>query len=143
MKEPIFEARPADADLPRWVQVPVGLFLGLFTLLCLAGSTALVFTPNHKAPILAPVIGIVCTAACVWALEKCARLLLGKKNKGGLLPPATLRVLAWFFLFLPVGGLVTGYLGTHPVVALAQTAVYVSIFFGLRSLAACRDDHDA
>lgn len=143
MQEPIFETDPEDADLPRWVQVPVGLFLSLFTLVCLVGSATLVFVPNRKAPVLAPLIGIVCTAVCVWALEKCARLILGRKKKGGLLAPSTLRVLAWFFLLLPVGGLFTGYFRTHPLVALVQTASYVSIFFGLRSLAAYRDAHDA
>ena len=140
MKEPNFEAHPEDADLPRWVQVPIAIFFGLFTLLCLVGSATLVFIPNQKAPFLAPVIGIVCIAACFWALEKWARLIVGKKKRGGLLPPATLRVIAWFFLLLPVGGLFTGYFRTHTLAALVQTAAYVSLFFGLRSLAAYRDD---
>lgn len=134
---------PEDKHLPRWVLVPVGVLLGLFTLLCLVGSATLIFAPSEKAPILAPVVGVVCVIACFWVLEKCFRLITGKKNKGGLMSPNTLRAVGWFFLLLPVGGLFTGYFTTHTLFAVVQTAAYISIFFGLRALAAFRETHVA
>ena len=129
-----------DRPIPRWVQVPVGLFLGLFTLLCLAGSATLIFSPNEKAPVLAPVLGVVWVAACSWVLEKCLRLITGRKNRGGLMSPRTLRAVGWFFLLLPIGGIFTGYFRTHTLIAIVQTAAYVSVFFGLRRLAGVRED---
>lgn len=130
---------PKDKHLPRWALVPVGVLLGLFTLLCLAGSATLIFAPSEKAPILAPVAGVVLVLACFWVLEKCFRLITGRLNKGGLMRPNTLRAVSWFFLFLPVGGLFTGYFVTHTFFAVVQTASYISLFFGLRALAAFRE----
>jgi hypothetical protein len=136
-------AHPEDVEVPRWVQVPVGTILGLFTLLCLVGSVTLIVGPNQKAPVLAPILGVIWVAGCGWALEKCARLISGRRKKGGLIAPVTLRVLGWFFLLLPIGGVFSGYFRSHTVVALVQTAAYVSVFFGLRSLASYRENHDA
>jgi hypothetical protein len=53
--------------------------------------------------------------------------------------PRILRSLGWFFLLLPVAGIFTGYFTSHILIALIQTAAYISIFFGLRLLAAHRD----
>jgi len=132
-----------DVHLPRWVLVPTGILLGLFTMLCLLGSVTLIFAPNEKAPILALVVGIVWALACCWVLEKCYRLITGKKNNGGLMSPNTLRSIGWLFLLLPVGGLFTGYFVSHTFFALVQTAADVSIFFGLRRLAAFRETNRA
>lgn len=134
---------PEDVSVPRWVQIPAGIALGGIVLLCLAGSLMMVFLPNEKAPVLAPVFGAFMALVSLWALSKCFLLLSGKKMQGGLIKPRGLRVLAWFFLLLPLGGLFTGYFITHTVQALVQTAAYVSIFFGLRSLAAHRERDDA
>lgn len=106
--------------------------LGLFTLLCLAGSATLIVDHNEKAPVLAPVIGMVMVVTCFWILEKCFRLVTGRKNKGGLLSPRALRLVGWFFLLLPITGLFTGYFRTHTVIAVVQAAAYLSVFFGLR-----------
>jgi hypothetical protein len=127
--------------LPRWVLVPIGVLLGLFTMLCLMGSVTLIISPNEKAPVLALVVGVVWVVACCWVLEKCYRLITGKKNNGGLMSPNTLRSIGWLFLFLPVGGLFTGYFVSHTFFALVQTAADISIFFGLRRLAAIRETH--
>ena len=137
------EIEPEDRQLPRWVLVPVGVVLGLFTMLCLIGSATLVFAPSDKAPIMAPVIGIIWIIACCWVLEKCFRLITGKKNRGGLMSPNTLRFVGWFFLLLPIGGLFTGYFVTPTFFAIVQTGAYISIFFGLRALAAYRETHVA
>jgi hypothetical protein len=50
---------PQELDLPRWIQVPAGLFLSVILLPCLAGSLMMVFLPNEKAPLLAPTAGIL------------------------------------------------------------------------------------
>jgi hypothetical protein len=129
-----------EVFVPRWVQIPVGIALGGIVLLCLAGSLMMVFLPNEKAPVLAPAFGVFMSLVSLWALAKCVRLLSGKKVQGGgLLGPRALRALAWLFLLLPVGGLFSGYFVTHTAQAVLQTCAYVSIFFGLRSLAARRE----
>lgn len=134
---------PEEPSLPRWVQVPAGLFLGAILLLCLAGSLMMALLPNEKAPLMAPILGVFMSLLCVWGLSVCTRLVLGKRVRGGLFGPRVLRVLGWFFLVLPVGGLFTGYFITHTLQALIQTAAYISIFFGLRKLAAQREQNDA
>jgi hypothetical protein len=48
-----------EIELPRWIQVPVGIALSLFTLLCGFASAYLLFVPNKKAPILAFVVGFI------------------------------------------------------------------------------------
>ena len=103
----------------------------------------MVFLPNEKAPIAAPVGGVIMSVTGFWLLTKCARLITGKRTHGGLIGPRGLRLLGWFFLLLPVGGLFSGYFVTHPGRALVQTAAYVGIFFGLRALAARRVRDDA
>src|SRR5579871_3943648 len=127
------------AELPRWVQVPVGLFLGLFMLLCLGGVAALVFSSNEKAPIAAPVLGVVLLFPSLWALAKCVRLITGRKTKGGLLGPRALRTIGWLFLAFPVGGLFTGYIRENPMLSVYQAICDVGIFVGLRGLASVRE----
>lgn len=133
----------APAGLPRWVQIPVGLLLGSFTLLCLVGSLTLALGTNEKAPVLAPLAGILMSLACLWILSMCLGLILGRRNSGGLMGPTALRIVAWFFLLLPVGGLFTGYFVSRPLLGLLQTAAYVGIFFGLRKLANERSASEA
>jgi len=128
-----------EPTLPRWIQLPVGIFLGIFLLPCLVGSLAMVFLPNDKAPLLAPAFGALMSVVCVWGYGAAIRLIIGKRVHGGLFGPRTLRVVAWFFLLLPIGGLFTGYFVTHTAQALVQTAAYVSVFFGLRKLATDRE----
>src|SRR6266478_2766019 len=88
-----------EKEVPRWVQVPAGLVLGLLTLLCGYASLVLLLDANQKAPVVAAVVGFVLLLGCFWVLEKCFRLLTGRKNRGGLMTPGTLRVL-YFFSFL-------------------------------------------
>lgn len=125
--------------LPRWVQVVVGTLLTLILLPCLAGSLMMLLLPNEKAPVLAPVAGAAMAFLSLWLFVICYRLIVGRRVSGGLMGPRTLSVIAWLFLFLPLGGLFTGYFVTHTEAALMQSAAYVSAFFGLRSLARSRD----
>jgi hypothetical protein len=128
-----------EPTLPRWIQLPVGIFLAIFLLPCLVGSLALVFHSNDKAPLLAPAFGALMAVVCLWGFGASIRLIIGKRVHGGLFGPRTLRVVGWFFLLLPIGGLFTGYFVTHTVQALVQTAAYVGVFCGLRKLATDRE----
>lgn len=122
-------------ELPRWVQIPAGLVLGSVTLLCGYASLVMLFGVNEKNPILAATIGFVLLLGCLWVLEKCLRLLTGRKIRGGLLSPRALRVVSFFFLIFPVAGLFTGYYRRMGVIAIFQALMYVLSFAGLQSLA--------
>jgi hypothetical protein len=74
-----------EIELPRWVQVPVGIVFSLFTLLCGFASAYLLFVPNKRAPILAFVVGFILLVGCGWVLEKCFRLITGRKTRDGLM----------------------------------------------------------
>ena len=93
-----------EIELPRWVQVPVGIMLSLFTLLCGLASAYLLFVPNKRAPTLAFVVGFILLLGCAWVLEKCFRLITGRQKRGGLMTPRALRVVSFFLLIFPVVG---------------------------------------
>ena len=128
-----------EKDVPRWVQVPLGLVLGAFTLLCGFASVNQLLVPNKKSPMLGIVIGLLLLLGCLWVLEKCFRLLTGRKNRKGLMSPSTLRVVSFLFLVLPVVGLFTGYYREMGAVAIFQAMMYFSAFLGLRALARNRE----
>jgi hypothetical protein len=106
-------ARSGEAELPRWIQVPAGIGLGLFTLFCAFATVDVLLLPGKKSdrpsPIFAVVVVLVLLLACLWVLEKCFRLVTGRKKRGGLLSPTVLRIVAVFLLIMPVAGLFTGY----------------------------------
>ena len=128
-----------ERELPRWVQVPVGLVLGSFTLLCGFASLSLLLVPNKQNPVLAVVVGLVLLLGCLWVLEKCFRLLTGRKRKGGLMTPNTLRVVSFCMLVLPIAGLFTGYYREMGAVAILQAVMYFFGFLGLRALVRKRE----
>jgi hypothetical protein len=130
---------PEEKELPRWVQVPAGLVLGLFTLLCAFASLSLLLVPHKQSPVLAVVAGLVLLLGCLWVLEKCFRLLTGRKHKGGLMSPNTLRVVSFVVLVLPIAGLFTGYYKAMGAVAIFQAVMYFFGFLGLRALAQKRE----
>jgi hypothetical protein len=130
---------PQERELPRWVQVPVGLVLGLLTLLCGFASLSLLLVPNKQSPGLAVVVGVILLLGCLWVLEKCFRLLTGRKHEGGLMTPNTLRLVSFFMLVLPITGLFTGYYREMGAVAIFQAVMYFFGFLGLRALARKRE----
>ena len=136
---------PHEEELPapRWVQVPAGLFLALIFVFCLAGSAALALTPNEKAPTAGPIAGTLMSLVSLWGLLVCYRLVTGKRVRGGLVGPTALRAIAWVFLLLPAGGVFTGYFEQHTLRAVIMTAAYISVFYGLRSLATYREQNEA
>jgi amino acid transporter len=136
-ESPLLEVR--EIELPRWVQVPIGMILSLFTLLCGFASVYLLFVPNKKAPILAFIVGLVLLLGCVWMLAKCFRLITGRKHRGGLMSPRALRIVSVCLLVLPVIGLFTGYYREMGAVAIFQAVMYFFGFLGLRALARGRE----
>lgn len=136
-ESPLLEVR--EIELPRWIQVPIGIILGLFTLLCGFASAYLLFVPNKKAPILAFIVGLVLLLSCVWVLAKCFRLITGRKHRGGLMSPRALRIASICLLALPVIGLFTGYYREMGAVAIFQVVMYFFGFLGLRALARGRE----
>jgi hypothetical protein len=84
-------------------------------------------------------VGLVLLLLCAWLLEKCFRMVTGRRNQGGLMSPPTLRVISSCFLVLPVVGLFTGYYREMGAVALFQVVMYFFAFLGLRRLARERE----
>jgi len=132
-----------EKEVPRWVQVPSGVAIGLFTLLCGYASLSLLLAPPKQNPALGYAFGLLLLFGCFWVFEKCLRLLTGRKNQGGLMAPKTLRRLSWWFLILPVAGLFTGYYRRMGVLAIIQAMIYPLTFLGLRALARNRQAKDA
>jgi len=66
-------------------------------------------------------------------------LVTGRKNRGGLMAPNTLRVVSLFFLALPVAGLFTGYYRKMGLFAIFQAVMYFLCFLGLLALARKRE----
>jgi len=128
-----------EIELPRWVQVPIGIILSLFTLLCGFASAYLLFIPNKQSPILAFLVGFVLLLGCLWVLAKCLRLITGRKYRGGMMGPRALRIVSFCLLALPVIGLFTGaYRGTGAL-RVFQAVMYFLGFLGLRRLARERE----
>ena len=132
-----------ENELPRWIQIPAGLVIGLFTLLCALGALSLLFAPNKQSLTLCLVAGAILLLGCFWVLEKCWRLVTGRKYKGGLMSPRALRVVAFFFLVMPIAGLFTGYYRTMGPLAIFQAVSYVLAFFVLRALARNREARES
>ena len=128
-----------EMELPRWVQVPIGIILSLFTLLSGFASVYLLFVPNKKAPVLALVVGLILLLGCVWVLAKCFRLITGRKHGGGLMSPRALRIVSACLLLLPLIGLFTGYYREMGVVAIYQAMMYFFGSLGLQALARKRE----
>ena len=133
----------SEKTVPRWIQVLAGFLIGLPTLFCgFSVVTSFLVVPNKQSPILTIVIGLLLLLGCLWVLEKCFRLLTGRKNRGGLMSPSTLRMLSFFFLALPVAGLFTGYFREMGPVAIFQSLMYFFTFLGLRALARKREANE-
>ena len=145
-ESPLLDTRETEAvreiELPRWVQVPIGLILSLFTLLCGFASAYLLFVPNKKFPILALVVGVILLLGCLWVLAKCFRLITGRKHRGGLMSPRALRIVSIFLLALPIVGLFTGYYREMGAIAIFQVVMYFFGFLGLRALARKREGQE-
>jgi hypothetical protein len=130
-----------EKELPRWVQVPAGVLLGLVTLFCGFAVISLLLMRYKYAPVplLLVAVGLLLLLGCYWILAKCIQLITGRKKRGGLLSPRTLRIVSFFLLILPVVGLFTGYYRERGGVAIFQGVMYFFGFLGLRALARKRE----
>ncbi len=128
-----------DSELPRWVQVPVGLMLALFTLFCAFASLSLLQSPHKKNPIFVVTVAVVLLLGCLWVLEKCFRMVAGSKKPGGLLSPRTLSLLSYICLALPLVAVFTGYYREYRAAIIVQAVVHALIFLKLRSVARQRE----
>jgi len=133
------EGQEKERELPRWVQAPAGIVLGLFTLLCGYGSLVLLFGVHEQRPVFASLVGFVLLVGCLWVLEKCFRLLTGRKVQGGLLSPRALRGVSFYLLIVPIAGVFTGYYRKMGLVAVFQALMFVLSFMGLQKLARRRE----
>jgi hypothetical protein len=138
VSERIFLEHP-EKGLPRWVEVPAGLFLGLITLFLAYACGVLMVDASRKAPILSATIGLLFLLICLWILGLCWRLMTGRKNRGGLMSPRALRVVSIFCLIFPVAGLFTGYYRQHGVGAVVRVVDYFGAFAGLQIIARRRE----
>lgn len=132
-----------ERELPRWIQIPLGLVLTLLTLLCGFASVALLYPVNKNSPNLSIVVGVILLLGCFWVLEKCLRLLTGRKNRGGLMSPSALRIVSFFLLLFPVAGLFTGYYRRMGILAILQAVMYFFGFLRLRALARRRENGES
>ena len=132
---------PYERELPRWVQVPAGVVLGLVTLFCGFALISLLLMRHEYAPspLLLVAVGLLLLLGCYWILARCIQLITGRKKRGGLLSPRTLRIVSFFLLILPIVGLFTGYYRGMGFFAIFQAAMYFFGFLGLRALARKRE----
>ncbi len=131
-----------EKELPRWVLIPAGVVLGLLTLFCVFALVVVLLSARTPTPILGFVIFGLLLLPCCWALAKCFRLVTGRRAKGGLLSPLTLRIAGYCLLVFPVTGLFTGYYRTMGPLAILQALFYLFGFFGLRALAQKRETRE-
>lgn len=132
-----------EPTVPRWIQIPVGLLMLPFMLLCLAGSAMFAVSPPAKHRALAIAIGLLMVLVCFWCIGKAVCLIFGWHTRGGLMGPMALRIVGVFFLLLPLAGFFTGYYSRWGLLGILQALAYVSIFFGLFSLARSRSHPEA
>jgi hypothetical protein len=101
------EALPRN--LPRWIQIPAGIFLFAWASLALVGSVVLVIAPPERNPPLAILVGMVLVLGSIWVLLVSWRLIIGSERRtGGLLSPLALRVTGVIIGVIPVIALFTG-----------------------------------
>lgn len=134
---------PGNVDelthVPRWIEIPIGIFISLFTLMCLAGSITLLVVLPQKNKVISVLIGIILVLLCAWVLEKGVRLITGLPKKGGLLSPFALRIASVLFFCLPIGGIFTGYYSKRGPIAFFQAIMCLLTSVSLLGLARSRD----
>src|SRR5579885_418959 len=95
--------------LSRFVEVVMGLALASFTLFCLGCSLFVAWAATSDQQILAAGLGVALVLICFWVLSLAVRLIFNLPNRGGLMGPLSLRVLAAIFFFAPAIGAFTGF----------------------------------
>lgn len=125
--------------VPRWIEIPAGIVLGLMALLCAVGAISmLLFTPSAKSPVVSIAAGLLILVFSSWCFVKTVRIVFGRPTHGGLFSPLGLRALGVLFLLLPLAGIFTGYYRERGAAAFFQAGTHVVIFFALQRLAKAR-----
>ncbi len=126
------------AGVARWIEIPIGIVLGLIAMVCAAGGMSMLLKPYYKSPAASFIVGVLILVFSGWCFIKTVRLVTGRPTHGGLMSPLALRILSVFFLMLPVVGIFTNYYRKNGVIAYLQAATYVVIFLALLRLARAR-----
>ena len=121
------ESKNLMKKIKSWICILIGVVLSLLTLGCLVGSIIILVHPPGESPLFSFVVGLIMVFLCFWVLEKSVRMVLQRPNKGGLMTPRTLRIVAVIILLLPIGGLFTGYYKKEGLIAVLQVISYVII----------------
>lgn len=133
---------PEPSPLPKWVTIPVGVFLFLLCLLCLAGSIAVIFLQGAKDAMVNLIVGSVMIAMSLWLLSVSGRMALNlKRRTKGLFSPLALRSIGVVMLIIPFASLVTGAFWEHPVRFSLMAIIYCVIATNLWGLAKSRGNH--
>ncbi|MCR6663805.1 MAG: hypothetical protein NVV60_11855 [Luteimonas sp.] len=134
LKQPEESRRPLHWSL----RLVSGLFFLLSGFVCLAGSAILILDPQSQNPLVAQATGVVMALLSVWVLAVAIRLLLNRPNRGGLLSPLTLRLMAIYMVAMPTFLLVTGRSSSWSLMQYLQAGIFIFGAFGIWRLAAWR-----
>jgi hypothetical protein len=127
-----FEPKP----LPRWVTIPLGIFLAPVTLICVIGSLSLLVAPNVPSTAITVSISSLFLAGSLWVFFLSLRLIfVNPKSKSKLISPNGLRAIALLFTAIPIISLVLGTFWEKPVVHCIMTIAYIGIVLRLWSMA--------
>lgn len=130
-----FEPKP----LPRWVTIPLGIFLVPITLICVIGSLSLLLAPNVPPTALTVAISSLFLAGSLWVFFLSFRLIfVDPKSKSKLISPNGLRAIALVFAVIPIVSLVLGTFWEKPVVHSIMTITYIGIVLRLWGMASDR-----
>lgn len=126
--------------LTRIVNAFLGLALGLVSIACLLGSVAMFVNDKVIAGDLVMVaIAIISATLSLWGCAKSLQLIVGKPQGSDFLSPRTIRIASYFYLAIPLAGIVFGDFSKHLITSIIQVIAYLAIFWGLRRFAKLRE----
>ncbi|QEI11229.1 hypothetical protein [Cellvibrio japonicus] len=126
--------------LPRWVTFPLGIILLPVTLVCVIGSSTLLFVPNIPPSFLTIAIGSIFLAGSLWTFYLSFRLLFVPPRGGtDFISPFGLRAIALVFAVIPIISLFLGTFWEKPIIHSIMTIAYIGIVIQLWGMAKQRD----
>jgi hypothetical protein len=127
-----FEPQP----LPRWVTIPLGIFLAPITLICVIGSSTLLLAPNVPPSVVTVSLGSLFLAGSLWVFFLSLRLIfVDPKSKSKLISATGLRAIALVLAVIPIISIALGTFGEKPVVHSIMTIAYIAIVLRLWGMA--------
>lgn len=123
--------------IPRWVQIPAGLFLLALSILCTAGSIAAFVQGFQEHRALLFLVATVLLVGSLWVAVKAVELVRGRQLAGGgLMSPLALRVTAVGTILLGCFGIYTGVRGNGFLVV--QGFLYIVFAVNIFRVASAR-----